>query len=111
MKKIFLVFAAVFCWAFQVFSASLDYSSTTNLHTRTEPVAVGTAPESFRLSPEGENRGGTELLLQRYPRINLIILIRRFTIRRAVISVTGKNSFSMDSEPPWKMYMFTMHQP
>ena len=58
MKKIFLVFAAVFCWAFQVFSASLDYSSTTNLHTRTEPVAVGTAPESFRLSPEGENRGG-----------------------------------------------------
>lgn len=57
MKKIFLVFAAVFCWAFQVFSASLDYSSTTNLHTRTEPVAVGTAPESFRLSPEGESRG------------------------------------------------------
>lgn len=57
MKKIFLVFAAVFCWAFQVFSASFDYSSTTNLHTRTEPVAVGTAPESFRLSPEGESRG------------------------------------------------------
>ena len=57
MKKIFLVFAAVFCWAFQVFSASLDYSSTTNSHTRTEPVAVGTASESSRLSPEGESRG------------------------------------------------------
>ena len=99
MKKIFLVFAAVFCWAFQVFSASLDYSSTTNLHARDRTGRCRDCAGIFPTLSRGKT-GGTELLLQRYPRINLIILIRRFTIRRAVISVTGKNSFSMDYGAP-----------
>lgn len=58
MKKILLVFAAVFYCTFQAYSASNDYLHTANLHA-TEPAPTEITAESYLHTPQTEETPST----------------------------------------------------